>query len=157
MIEPQLRLGNSPIFFKTIWTFVQKLLNTIFQWTLVFRFLLVLFFVIIFIGTYGISCLFFRCLFNRKITCHLSKVNKVNTEWVSYWIDAQSSCLGFTSFNVRPCLYTKTADKYCCGIRTILCMIFKKLLFIKSLCRPLLTKYMRILNHYYHFKIMHNE
>ena len=36
---------------------------------------------------------------------------KVKTEGVSSCIDAQSSCLGFTSFNVPPCLVPKTTDK----------------------------------------------
>ena len=43
--------------------------------------------------------------FHGKITWHLSKVNKkVKTERISSWIDAQSSCLVFKSFNVPPCL-----------------------------------------------------
>ena len=47
-----------------------------------------------------------------KIISYLSKVNKkVKTERVSNWIDAQSSCFGFTSFNVFPCLLLKTTDK----------------------------------------------
>ena len=80
--------------------------------------------------------------FHWKIICHLGKVSKkVKTERVSNLIDAQFSCLGFTSFNV-PFVYSlKRLINYCCKICTILCMIFKKLLFIEALCRPLFTKY----------------
>ena len=53
----------------------------------------------------------------------------------------ESSCLGFTSFNV-PLIYSlKRPINYCCWIWTILCKIFKKRLFIEALCRPLFTKY----------------
>ena len=64
------------------------------------------------------------------------------------WIDAQSLCLGFTSFNAPrppppPLVYSlKQSINYCCRVCTILCMIFKKCLFIESLCRPSYTKYM---------------
>ena len=50
--------------------------------------------------------------FPWKITWHLDKVNnKVKSERVRNWIDAQSSCLGFTSFNVPSCLLPKTTNK----------------------------------------------
>ena len=53
----------------------------------------------------------FAC-FHWKITWHLRKVNKkVKGERISNWIDAQSSCLGFTSFNLSLCLLSKTTDK----------------------------------------------
>ena len=49
--------------------------------------------------------------FHWKITWHLGKANKkVKTERVSNWIDAQSSCLGLTSFNVPSCWLPKTTD-----------------------------------------------
>ena len=50
--------------------------------------------------------------FHWKITWHLGKVNKKFKTWrVSNWIDAQPSCLGCASFNVPPCLLSKTTDK----------------------------------------------
>ena len=52
--------------------------------------------------------------------------------------NAQSLCLGITSFNVPP---IKQPINYCCRFCTILCMVFKKRLFIEVLCRPLFTKY----------------
>ena len=49
--------------------------------------------------------------FRWKITWHLGKLNKkVKNERVSNWADTQSSCLGFTSFNVSPCLLPKRTD-----------------------------------------------
>ena len=55
---------------------------------------------------YSFSC------FHWKITWHLGKVNKeVKSERVRNWIDAQSSCFGFTSFNVPSCLLPKTTNK----------------------------------------------
>ena len=65
---------------------------------------------------YIIHCLIYFyisfCLFSLKNNLHLGKVNKkIKTEWVSSWIDAQSSCLGFTSFNVPSCLLSKTPNK----------------------------------------------
>ena len=69
--------------------------------------------------------------FQWKITSHIGNVNKkVKTERVSNWIDAHCSCLGFTSFNVSPPL-----------VCTILCMIFKKCLFIEALWKSSFTKY----------------
>ena len=35
----------------------------------------------------------------------------------------------------------KRPINYCCRICTILCMVFKKRLFIAALCRPLFKKY----------------
>ena len=53
----------------------------------------------------------FLC-FHWKITWHLGKVTKiVKTERVSNWIDAQSSCLGFPSFNVPASWFPKRTNK----------------------------------------------
>ena len=53
----------------------------------------------------------FLC-FHWKITWHLGKVTKiVKTERVSNWIDAQSSCLGFPSFNVPASWLPKRTNK----------------------------------------------
>ena len=88
----------------------------------------------------------YRCIcfgrYSEKITWYLGKVyKKAKTERVGNGIDAQSFCLRFTSFNL-PLLYSlKPLIIYCCRICTILCMIFKKRLFIEALCRPLFTKY----------------
>ena len=50
--------------------------------------------------------------FDEKITWQLHKINKkAKTERVSNWIDAQSSCLGFTSFNIPPTLVPETTDE----------------------------------------------
>ena len=60
---------------------------------------------------------------------------------VRSWIDAQSSCLGFSSFTV-PLIYSvKRPINYCCIICTTVCIIFKKRLFIEALCRPLFRKH----------------
>ena len=49
--------------------------------------------------------------FQWNITLNLGKVNKVKSERVSNWIDAQCSCLGFTSFNIPPFLLPKMTDE----------------------------------------------
>ena len=50
--------------------------------------------------------------FYRELTWFLGKVKKkVKTEGVSNWTDAQSSCFGFRSFNVAPCLLPKLTVK----------------------------------------------
>ena len=52
--------------------------------------------------------------------------------------------------------YLKRPINYCCRICTILCMIFKKRLFIEVLCRPLFTKYAHC-KPLFPVKIVHNE
>ena len=54
---------------------------------------------------------FIECLYVH-LFWHLGKVSKkVTTERDSSWIDAYFSCLGFTSFNVPPCLLPKATNK----------------------------------------------
>ena len=59
---------------------------------------------------YFVTFLFF--VFIEKITWYLGKVSKkVKSERVRSWTDAQSSCFGFTSFNVPFCLLPATTNK----------------------------------------------
>ena len=47
-----------------------------------------------------------------------------------------------SAFTAIPPLYSlKRLINYCCKICTILCIIFKKCLFIEALCIPLFTKF----------------
>ena len=60
-------------------------------------------------------------------------------------------------FSMSSLVYSlKRPINYCCRICTILCTILKKRQYIEALCRPLLRN-RRIVNHYSHLKIMHNE
>ena len=79
-------------------------------------------------------CLFLYCL--DFILFHEALLLRCLTDLV----DAQPLCLGFTSFNFPLCLL-KCPLNYYCRLCTILCMIFKRLLFMQALCRPLFTKY----------------
>ena len=79
--------------------------------------------------------------FHWKVTWHLDKVNKVKTERVNNLIDAQFLCLGVTGFNVTLGYSPKRPINSCCRICIILCVVFKKCLFIEALYRPLFTKY----------------
>ena len=83
----------------------------------------------------------FAC-FHWKITWHLRKVNKkVKGERVSNWIDAQSSCLGFTSFNLSLCLLSKTTDKLLLYNLYHFMYGIQKRLFIEAHFGPFFTKY----------------
>ena len=80
---------------------------------------------------YIIHCVIYFRFIECWQTWHLGKVNKkVKTEKESA-IDAESSCLGFTSFNVSLVYSLKRPINYCCRFCNILCMIFKKRLFIE--------------------------
>ena len=84
----------------------------------------------------------FSVCFRYKIILYLVKVNKkVETKRVSNLVEFHCLCLGFTSFNI-PLVYSlKRLINYCFRICNILCMIFKKRLFLKALYKPLLRKY----------------
>ena len=59
--------------------------------------------------------------------------------------------------STSPLVYSlKRPINYCCRICTTLCMTFKKCLFMEALWDHYLQN-MRIVNHYSHFNIMHNE
>ena len=69
---------------------------------------------------------FVTVCFLKKLTCHLGKVNKnAQTERVSNWIDAQSSCWGSRVSTCSLFNSLKRLINYCCRICTILCIIFK--------------------------------
>ena len=84
----------------------------------------------------------FSVCFRYKIIWYLVKVNKkVETKRVSNLVEFHCLCLGFMSFNI-PLVYSlKRLINYCFRICSILCMIFKKWLFLKALYRPLFRKY----------------
>ena len=87
-----------------------------------------------------ILILLFPCLFPFCLDFIL--FNEALLLWcLTGLVDPQSSCLGFTSFNVPLCLLPEMTNKLLLyWLCTILCIIFKKRLFIQALCRPLFTK-----------------
>ena len=83
--------------------------------------------------------------FHWKITWYLGKINKkVKTERVGWRRRELTLSPHVWGLRVSTCplVYClKQPINYCCRIFTILCMIFKKHLFIVALCSPIFIKY----------------
>ena len=91
--------------------------------------------------------------FHWKITWYFGKVNKkIKTERISCWTDAQ-----FTRFNVRPCSLSKTNDKLLLQNFYHLTYDIQKNVSSQRCSVNHYLRNMRIVNHYSHFKMMHNE
>ena len=90
------------------------------------------------------SLTFLLFVFITKITWHLYKVNKnvnIDTKIESAIEPTFSFCVWGSRVSAFLLVNSlKRSINYCCWICTILCMIFKKPLFIEALCRLLSRK-----------------